>query len=391
MRKGDLQLGFPGTVYLNTTANLAGLAGLTAGAMAYDTTLGRPAWYTGTAWESGAITGGGTVALGGFTLTVPATGTAALLNQANVFTARNLFTAATAAAAGSVQITATDASLRFKTTGGVANQNTYEIRNSSYVGNTYLQFRTINDANSVFTTRMALWNSGGLYLGTTPVDPGAGNLQVSGIVGIRGAPYVADGSYSLTVNGGKLALDNNTGIRFKTFAGTYTSVFNANADDTISFGASTNWTALRFFPGAAEAMSITVAGNVGIGVTDPDTLLELYKVGTQLKLSGGAADYMTVAVAADGATTFTTVDADAALAHIILAPDGYVVSNARIGVGLTPTANMLGVAIESGLLTLKETTTPTADADYGKIYTKNDNKLYFQDGAGVEHEIALVA
>jgi len=37
---------------------------------------------------------------------------------------------------------------------------------------------------------------------------------------------------------------------------------------------------------------------------------------------------------------------------------------------------------------LKETTTPTADAGWGRIYTKNDNKLYFQDGAGTEHEVA---
>jgi hypothetical protein len=36
---------------------------------------------------------------------------------------------------------------------------------------------------------------------------------------------------------------------------------------------------------------------------------------------------------------------------------------------------------------LKETTTPTAKSGYGRIYTKTDNNLYFQDGAGVEHEI----
>lgn len=40
-------------------------------------------------------------------------------------------------------------------------------------------------------------------------------------------------------------------------------------------------------------------------------------------------------------------------------------------------------------LLLKEGTTPTANADYGAIYTKNDNKLYFQDGAGTEHEVAF--
>lgn len=62
----------------------------------------------------------------------------------------------------------------------------------------------------------------------------------------------------------------------------------------------------------------------------------------------------------------------------------------EVGIGRTPSANMPGLVIEQGLLTLKERTTPTADANYGKVYTKADSKLYFQDGAGVEHEISLV-
>ena len=42
-----------------------------------------------------------------------------------------------------------------------------------------------------------------------------------------------------------------------------------------------------------------------------------------------------------------------------------------------------------GQLFLKECTTPTALANYGALYTKADNKLYFQDGAGAEHEIGF--
>jgi len=64
-------------------------------------------------------------------------------------------------------------------------------------------------------------------------------------------------------------------------------------------------------------------------------------------------------------------------------------SSGNIGIGLTPTANMAGLSIEDGLLTLKETTAPTADANYGKIYTKTDNMLYFQDGAGAEHSVNI--
>lgn len=47
--------------------------------------------------------------------------------------------------------------------------------------------------------------------------------------------------------------------------------------------------------------------------------------------------------------------------------------------------------LSSGVLALKETTTPTADADHGKVYCKNDNQLYFQDGAGTEHFVTLDA
>jgi hypothetical protein len=42
------------------------------------------------------------------------------------------------------------------------------------------------------------------------------------------------------------------------------------------------------------------------------------------------------------------------------------------------------------VIKLVEVTTPTAIPDIGQVYTKSDNKLYFQDGAGTEHEIAFV-
>lgn len=42
-------------------------------------------------------------------------------------------------------------------------------------------------------------------------------------------------------------------------------------------------------------------------------------------------------------------------------------------------------------LTLPETVTPTALASHAKLYAKNDDKAYWQDGAGAEHELAYVA
>jgi hypothetical protein len=38
---------------------------------------------------------------------------------------------------------------------------------------------------------------------------------------------------------------------------------------------------------------------------------------------------------------------------------------------------------------MAEDTTPTAIPNYGRIYPKSDNQLYFQDGAGVEHVVTL--
>jgi hypothetical protein len=59
----------------------------------------------------------------------------------------------------------------------------------------------------------------------------------------------------------------------------------------------------------------------------------------------------------------------------------------RAGIGVAASANA-DLVLEAGRLMLKESATPTADAGYGKLYTKSDNKLYFQDGAGTETTIA---
>lgn len=69
--------------------------------------------------------------------------------------------------------------------------------------------------------------------------------------------------------------------------------------------------------------------------------------------------------------------------------DGDGSTNMTVG-GAVVSANYDLGLVNTGALMLAETTTPTADADNGKIYTKNDNKLYFQDGGGTEHEIAFV-
>lgn len=60
-------------------------------------------------------------------------------------------------------------------------------------------------------------------------------------------------------------------------------------------------------------------------------------------------------------------------------------------VGTVSSASWLVVEIQNGVLVLPETTTPTAVDSEGRIYTKSDNMLYFQDGAGEEKVVQTAA
>ena len=74
---------------------------------------------------------------------------------------------------------------------------------------------------------------------------------------------------------------------------------------------------------------------------------------------------------------------------------GGTIDGTPIG-GTTPAAGSFTTVGASDVVTLekeitiKEITTPTPVANYGKVYTKTDNALYFQDGAGTEHTISAV-
>jgi len=56
---------------------------------------------------------------------------------------------------------------------------------------------------------------------------------------------------------------------------------------------------------------------------------------------------------------------------------------------LTTTGTLTAGASTLSLIHLPEISTPTAVPDYGAVYPKTDNNLYFQDGAGVEHIVQL--
>ena len=115
---------------------------------------------------------------------------------------RGLFTGSTVASAGSLQVTAADAALRLKwTSSPVADKNTWDIRSVGTGATPYLQFRTINDANTVFTNRVAFTNDGDVGIGT---EAPAGKLHVyNGSSHFEatstGAAVISSGLYALQI------------------------------------------------------------------------------------------------------------------------------------------------------------------------------------------------
>ncbi len=70
---------------------------------------------------------------------------------------------------------------------------------------------------------------------------------------------------------------------------------------------------------------VSNVGKVGIGVADPDAMLEVYGTSTQLKISNNADDFATFAVGTNGDLTITTVDDNAAAADLTFSIDGDII------------------------------------------------------------------
>jgi len=100
--------------------------------------------------------------------------------------------------------------------------------------------------------------------------------------------------------------------------------------------------------GLNSNMVIKTDGNVGIGVTDPDTRLELFHAGNQLKLSFDGTDNATFGVDTDGDLTITPSGGDVTIASTVNATtfvgaltgtaSGNLVSGGALG---TPSAGTL--------------------------------------------------
>jgi hypothetical protein len=145
--------------------------------------------------------------------------------------------------------------------------------------------------------------------------------------------------------------------------------------------------------GGDEGIRITDAGLVGIGVADPDTTLEIYKVGTQLKLSGSSEDYATFAVAADGALTITTEDASASEGDIILVPNGLSATAVFSSTGMAlNTAGETTMLLNSGSSSIRLFS--LLDTDDYVTFTGTTNgalSIITHDDVGNEGDITIIA
>ena len=70
---------------------------------------------------------------------------------------------------------------------------------------------------------------------------------------------------------------------------------------------------------------VSNVGKVGIGVADPDAMLEVFGTTTQLKISNNVDDFATMTVGTHGDLTITTVDDNAAAADLTLTIDGDII------------------------------------------------------------------
>jgi hypothetical protein len=274
-----------------------------------------------------------------------------------------------------------------------------------------LDFRT----NS--SSRMLIDSSGNVGIGTT--SPGA-KLSVEDSVNVAG-------NIKTTATNGNASLEIENDVQ-------------KYALRTV--GSTSDSFIIRDSTSAADRLVIDTSGNVGIGTISPSTKLHvtgdvtldedlimddlkeirmgddgtyysrMYYSGSSgsgtlyidarsssgFKLQTGGADRFSIGqknVSNGGLTVnesgLTTIAGDFRAESANNTHELYVdATNSTVGINTSSPSSNANLTLGDGTLCMAETTTPTADTNFGKIYCKNDNKLYFQDGAGTEHEIQFV-
>ena len=183
-----------------------------------------------------------------------------------------------------------------------------------------------------------------------------------------------DSSGGLTVfntnNGGWSFFDDNTSLAQILFGATGSAIFNEQGND-VDFNVEAVGVINALFVQGSD-------GSIGVGTGSPSFT------------DAGAAG---IHISTSTSPVLRLQDSNSANSdYEIRSPSG---SNSLEFFHVNTTNVLLelssgGLAKFVNAIHIAEITTPTPVADSGAIYTKADNKLYFQDGAGAEHEVALV-
>jgi hypothetical protein len=257
--------------------------------------------------------------------------------------------------------------------------NTTGIQNAA-VGNQTLEANTTGGGN-VAIGYQALWKaiaeSGNIAIGVQALG---GVLTNGNNIGIGTGVMSSGTSVVYSIGIGILAqwkiTEGHSGIAI----GYRADAYNQTGDYNIAIGrealegVSGNSHSNNIAIGYKALTAITTGGNnICIGHQAGDNLT----IGSNNIIIG----YQTDASAVD-------VDDELNIGNAIYGNLAAATKNITINAA-TVSANYDLMLAGDGVLGLKEASTPTADADYGKIYFKNDNKLYAQTGDGVEHEVAF--
>lgn len=165
-----------------------------------------------------------------------------------------------------------------------------------------------------------------------------------------------------------------------------TDVYVVSKDSTMSLGIANTLSTINFN---------IISGKVGIGVLVP--LVPVHAVTSSIEVARFEASTANASISVKDSTQKGSLGIIGTKMYIGASGTTFSnditfdISTYNMGVHMTSPSDNADLALGNGVLQIAETTTPTADTGFGKLYCKADDMLYFQDGYGDEHEISPTA